>query len=254
MTNVVTFQHFLAYLGEAFMLGSIIGAERQWRQRTAGLRTNALVSLGAAAFVMAPGMTLGGDTTLRVAAQVVSGIGFIGGGVIFREGLTITGLNTAATLWCSAAIGVLCGLGFAKEAAVGTGFVLLTNVFLRPVARKLEKPDSQHLLDAETQYLFRIQCRSSEESHLRALLLRNVATPNLTLRSLSSEDIGPPGKLEIRATLIGAGRQDEELESIVATLSLEPSVSGGELGAVVSGGRYGIKYRLFRPAASVTSG
>lgn len=224
--EMVTFQLFIAYLGEAFVLGSLIGAERQWRQRTAGLRTNALVSLGAAAFVMAPGMTSGGDISFRVAAQVVSGIGFIGGGVILREGLTIKGLNTAATLWCSAAIGVLCGLGFAREAAVGAGFVLLTNVFLRPVARKLERPDSQNLMNIDTQYLFRIQCRSNEENHLRALLLHNVVTPKLTLRSLSSEDIDPSGKLEIRATLIGAGRQDEELEGIVGRFSLEPSVSG----------------------------
>jgi putative Mg2+ transporter-C (MgtC) family protein len=228
MQHVVTFHEFIAYIGEAFVLGSVIGAERQWRQRRAGLRTNALVSLGAAAFVMVEGMTPGVGSPLRLAAQVVSGIGFIGGGVIVREGLTIKGLNTAATLWCSAAIGVLCGSGFAKEAAVGTCFVLLTNVFLRPFVRRLGlgSADPHNLANSETEYLLRLNCRSADEKHLRALLLWNVATPKLAVRSLSSEDLGPSGKLEIRTTLIGSGKQDEELRGIVCRLSLEPGVSG----------------------------
>ena len=158
-------------------------------------------------------------------AQVVSGIGFIGGGVIFREGLSVKGLNTAATLWASAAVGVLCGSGFAKEAAVAAAFVLLANVILRPVARKLERADLPSLTDVETEYLLRVQCRSIDENHLRVLLLHNVVTPKLALRSLSSEDINGSGKIEIRATLISPGRQDEELEGIVGRLSLEPGVS-----------------------------
>jgi putative Mg2+ transporter-C (MgtC) family protein len=129
MMPTITFGRFVAYTAESFVLGSLIGAERQWRQRTAGLRTNALVALGAAAFVMVAGMTIAADHPLQIAAQVVSGIGFIGGGVIFREGLLVKGLNTAATLWCSAAVGVLCGSGFAKEAAVVTVFCPLGQCF-----------------------------------------------------------------------------------------------------------------------------
>lgn len=223
--NTILFHQFIAYAAEAFVLGCLIGAERQWRQRTAGLCTNALVALGAAAFVMVSGMTNATDRPLQIAAQVVSGIGFIGGGVIFREGLTVKGLNTAATLWCSAAVGVLCGSGFAKEAAVAALFVLLANVFLRPVARKLERADMQVLAGVETEYLFRLQCRSNDEAQLRALLLHNAASPNLVFRSLLSEDIDAAGKLEIRATLVSSGRQDEALERIVNRLSLEPSVS-----------------------------
>jgi putative Mg2+ transporter-C (MgtC) family protein len=84
----------------------LIGAERQWRQRMAGLRTNALVAAGAAMFVMLTALTArAADDSFRIAGQVVSGIGFLGAGVILRNGLSITGLNTAATLWCSAAMG-----------------------------------------------------------------------------------------------------------------------------------------------------
>lgn len=94
---IVTLPRFVAYVAEAFALGCCIGAERQWRQRMAGLRTNVLVCTGAAMFVALDGLT-GGAANLRVAAQVVTGIGFLGAGVILREGLSIRGLNTAATL------------------------------------------------------------------------------------------------------------------------------------------------------------
>src|SRR5580700_4352470 len=95
----------------ALSFGALIGAERQWRQRMAGLRTNALVAAGAAMFVMMGGLIAGDGSQGRVAAYVVSGIGFLGGGVILKDGMTIRGLNTAATLWCTAAIGTLVWTG-----------------------------------------------------------------------------------------------------------------------------------------------
>jgi putative Mg2+ transporter-C (MgtC) family protein len=91
-------------LALAVALGSIIRFERQWRNRLAGLRTNTLVALGAASFVVFAALFPEESSPTRVAAQVLSGIGFLGAGVIFREGLNDRGLNTAATLWCSAAI------------------------------------------------------------------------------------------------------------------------------------------------------
>lgn len=84
-------------LGLALVLGSAIGIERQWNQKMAGLRTNALVALGSSGFVVFSGMVGQGDPT-RIAAQVVSGIGFLGAGIILREGINVHGLNTAATL------------------------------------------------------------------------------------------------------------------------------------------------------------
>src|SRR3954469_16267984 len=93
----------LVSLAVAFILGTLIGAERQYRQRTAGLRTNVLVALGSAAFVDL-GMRLNGNAGAgQVLAYVVSGVGFLGAGVIMKDGGNIRGLNTAATLWCSAA-------------------------------------------------------------------------------------------------------------------------------------------------------
>src|SRR5262245_28054278 len=100
---------FLLHAGAAALMGTAIGLERQWGQHSAGLRTNALVAFGAALFVSLPGLLGGTPTASHLAGQVVTGVGFLGGGVILREGLTIRGLNTAATLWCSAAVGALAG-------------------------------------------------------------------------------------------------------------------------------------------------
>ncbi|VEB52218.1 magnesium transporter [Salmonella enterica subsp. enterica] len=90
---------YILNLLAAMLLGALIGAERQWRQRMAGLRTNALVATGAAVFILSS-MTTSPDSPGRIAAQIVSGIGFLGAGVIMREGMNVRGLNTAATLWC----------------------------------------------------------------------------------------------------------------------------------------------------------
>lgn len=121
MTAPISLELGALNLAAALFLGAIIGFERQWRQRLAGLRTNALVALGAATFVHFAAQFPGEASPTRVAAQVVSGIGFLGAGLIFKEGFSVRGLNTAATLWCSAAIGVLCGAGLILHAAMATG-------------------------------------------------------------------------------------------------------------------------------------
>src|SRR5579859_2116770 len=95
-------------LSLAVLLGSGIGIERQWHQKMAGLRTNALVALGSCGFVVFSSMLNPADPT-RIASQIVTGIGFLGAGVILREGVNVHGLNTAATLWCSAMVGTFVG-------------------------------------------------------------------------------------------------------------------------------------------------
>lgn len=123
----------------ALFFGAAIGLERQWRQRMTGLRTNGLVAAGAAMFVMIGGLIAGEGSQGRVAAYVVSGIGFLGGGVILKHGLHIRGLNTAATLWCTAAVGMVAGLGRVDLAAIGTAGVLVANLLLRPVGQRIHR-------------------------------------------------------------------------------------------------------------------
>ncbi len=117
----------------AFLLGGLIGLERQYRQRTAGLRTNILVALGAAIFVDAANRLTGHDGAVHVMAYVVSGIGFLGAGVIMREEGSVRGINTAATLWASGAVGACAGADLILEASLATAFIIAANTLLRPI-------------------------------------------------------------------------------------------------------------------------
>lgn len=126
----------------AFVLGALIGYERQFRQRIPGLRTNvlvALVAIGAALFVDFAQRLYGPEGAIRVGAYVVSGIGFLGAGLIMREGGSVVGLNTAATLWCSAAIGACAGGNLFLEAILATVFVLSANILLRPIGDAIDR-------------------------------------------------------------------------------------------------------------------
>lgn len=210
-------------LSVAFSLGGLIGFERQWRQRLAGLRTNTLVALGAAIFVLFAGFFPGEASPTRVAAQVVSGIGFLGAGIIFKEGLNVRGLNTAATLWCSAAIGVLCGAGFYPQAVIATAFVISVNLVLRPVVRMIDRNPAP-MNDADVAYQIAIVCHGEAEAHVRALLLRDLGTL-LHIQDLESSNIEDSNRVEVTATVRADTRQDRTLEQIVGRLSLEPLVT-----------------------------
>src|SRR6204780_766293 len=211
-------------LAMATLMGACIGFERQWRQRMAGLRTNTLVAIGAASFVIFSGLYPGEDSPTRVAAQVVSGIGFLGAGIIFREGLQVTGLNTAATLWCSAAVGLLAGSGHPLHAALATAFVVLVNLILRPLVRVINR---QPIAQAETDFHYRVRvvCKNPEEAHVRALLLQIAGSGHLSLRRLESTDLEDSGRVEVTAQLTSPSKNDAILEQAVGRLSLEPTVS-----------------------------
>jgi putative Mg2+ transporter-C (MgtC) family protein len=217
--------HFSTNMLVALLCGFVIGIERQWRQRTAGLRTNALVALGAALFVALSGMVVGDNSPTRIAAQVVSGIGFLGAGVILHEGFTVHGLNTAATLWCSAAVGTLAGCGYKVEAFLGTLFVVGTNVILRPIAHKINRQPLTGT-EVETRYRIRVVCRESDETRIRTLLLTAISSESLMLQALNSEDIpGSSGQIKVSADVLAHGRRDQHVESIVSRVSFEEGIS-----------------------------
>lgn len=184
MSDLVVFFNVLI----ACALGGLVGLERQWRQRLAGLRTNSLVATGSALFVIvSERIDLVGDHG-RIAAQVVSGIGFLGAGVIMRDGLNVRGLNTAATLWCSAAVGVLAGFGQIQFAVFGALLVVATNTFLRPVAVKLNKTSKKHGGNP-CHYRIHMECDADVETDVRAQILQIVnVQPGITVKSLSSKD------------------------------------------------------------------
>ena len=211
-------------LGTAVALGAVIGFERQWRQRLAGLRTNTLVALGAASFVVYENLFSAETNITRVAAQVVSGIGFLGAGIIFREGLNVRGLNTAATLWCSAAVGVLAGGGALSYAALAAGMVIVVNLLLRPLVQRINR---QPLATAEapSRYVVNVVSRGDGEAHVRALLLQGLTSGGIRLHRLDSSNIEDSDWVEVLAELSADRNSDSVLEQIVGRLSLEPSVT-----------------------------
>lgn len=220
---------FLLRLIAAFGCGIAIGLERQWRQRTAGLRTVTLVTSGACLFVTLGVLTGNGVAGVtQIAAYVVSGVGFLGGGVIMREKGTIQGINTAATLWCSAAVGVLCGAGHYGPAVGGTAIVLLTNTLLRGVSHIINaSPVST--ADLVRSYVLTVICREEDEIHMRALLSNAMSSSPLSFQSLTSKEIGDAGekreRVEVQAVVALHPKDQPKLERLASRISMEKGVS-----------------------------
>lgn len=222
--DVIGLEQAAINLGVAFALGAMIGFERQWRQRLAGLRTNTLVALGSATFVVFASLFPGDGSPTRVAAQVVSGIGFLGAGVIFKEGLNVRGLNTAATLWCSAAVGLVAGAGYPLHALLATGFVILVNLCLRPLIRAIARQPIE-MTELVVRYTITAVCRGDGEAHIRALMLQGLGSAKLHLHQLDSRNIEDSDRVEVAATVTSDQREDTALEQIVGRLSLERMVT-----------------------------
>ncbi|HEU0192404.1 MAG TPA: MgtC/SapB family protein [Mycobacterium sp.] len=202
--------------------GAVIGLERQWRARMAGLRTNALVATGATLFVL---YAVAADDTssTRVASYVVSGVGFLGGGVILREGFNVRGLNTAATLWCSAAVGVLAASGHLAFALIGTGAVVGTHLLLRPLGRLIDRDNHEEEDEGQSPYLVQVVCRPKSEKYARAQIVQHIASNDLVLRGVHTGQ-GADDSIVLTAYLLVNGRAADRLERLVAELSLQPGV------------------------------
>lgn len=207
----------------AFVLATLIGAERQWRQRSAGLRTNMLVSVGAAAFVSL-GMRINGQAgATQIAAYVVSGIGFLGAGVILKEGARVSGLNTAATLWCSAAVGALSGVGLAAEAAMLTVLILAGNTLLRPLANAINRAPVDEL-QSEAIYEVHVVTQPDTVGEVRDLLADTLDKASYPIRQIEVAERSPEAT-ELIATLISTAVDPVELDAVASVLEQSPLVS-----------------------------
>lgn len=133
--HALPLNHFLARLAVAALLGIAIGLERHLAGRSAGLHTAGLVSTGAALFASIE-PAAGTQMSYRIIANIVTGVGFLAGGVILRQGSSVTGLNTAATIWATAAVGVLAGIALYREAAIATVAIIAMNLFMTQFDRR----------------------------------------------------------------------------------------------------------------------
>ena len=211
-----TYAHTVVAYATSFVLGTLIGLERQWRQRTAGLRTNVLVAVGAAAFSDLGLRLLGAEGATRIISYVVSGIGFLGAGVILKDGTNIRGLNTAATLWCSAAVGTLSGSGLPAEAATLAAFVLSGNTLLRPLVNWVNRrPIDANVTEAK--YSVHVVCDPTDVSEVRDLLDAEMDRASYPVREVHTLS-GNGGQVELAAILVPTTAQDAELDAVVTAL------------------------------------
>jgi putative Mg2+ transporter-C (MgtC) family protein len=226
---------FLVRSVTAALLGALVGAERQWRSRMAGLRTNALVALGAALFEQLA-LLLGQSPEAlaahgavdftRVTAYIVSGVGFLGAGVIIRDGVNVRGINTAATIWCAAAVGALAGNGYLVLALLAALAVLAAHVVLRPVARALDRRPQHEAEEVRAAWTLEVVCQEQAEAHVRALVTQAATGGPFRLRGVRSRDLrDAPGSVLVQADLVAEGQDDLAVEQAVSRLSLEPAVS-----------------------------
>jgi putative Mg2+ transporter-C (MgtC) family protein len=221
---LISILEFALRLGMALGLGAAIGLERQIRQSSAGLRTNTLVSLGAAGYVLlSESLTASQGDPSRVVGQIVTGIGFLGGGVILKEGVNVRGLNTAATIWCSAAVGALTASGLFAQAVLMTAAIMLTHTVLRPVGNWINiwragRSDSNFFY-----YELEVHCLYSVENTVRLLCLNFLkADDRLRLVSIFAADKTEADQVLVRVEIEAQSRSENALETLTGSLkSLE---------------------------------
>ena len=200
-----------------YILSILIGIERLYRNKATGLRTNALVGLGSFLFVYVSAGDVSTDK-FRIASQIVSGMGFLGAGIILRNGNKIKGLNTAATLWTVAAIGVLCAYGFILEAIAGTFLVLFSNVFLRDISSKIiEKINN----NSKEKCIIDVTCDDEIEVVIRTLITENVEKNSIQMESLN-RNRGSDKSVKLRFEFITS--RPELIMDLVNRLSEEVGV------------------------------
>lgn len=212
----------LVSLAAAFVLGALIGAERQYRLRTAGLRTNVLVAVGAAAFVDLAMHLAGADGAVRVVAYVVSGIGFLGAGVIMKEGMNVRGLNTAATLWSSAAVGSCAGADLVAQAVALTAFVLAANTLLRPLVNAINRAPFDER-SSEATYQVTLTVDSDKQAALRDLLVERLEAAQYPVGDVEVIERADDS-VEIVATLLATATEPGDLDRVTSDLAKRPGV------------------------------
>ena len=221
--NLISLADSALSLATAFILGSLIGFERQYRQRTAGLRTNVLVAVGAAIFVDMANRLSGHEGAVHVVAYVVSGIGFLGAGVIMREEGNVRGLNTAATLWGSAAVGACAGADLLLEAVLGALFVLTANTVLRPLVDRINRQPIDTLAVEVTNTVYVIAPRAQQKEALQ-LLEAALETAGYGTRDLVVHAFGDDA-VEIEAVLLATAVDGDRLDRLIRRLAEQSCIS-----------------------------
>lgn len=214
------YSEFLYRISVSFVLSLLVGLERQIRGRAIGLRTSVLVSVGTFMFVSFSIQLMTPDVS-RIASQVVSGIGFLGAGVILKDGTNIKGLNTAATLWCSAAIGVLCAGGLIIEASIGTSFILFCNIVLRYITQKVHI--TKNKITIYDDYVLKLTLESETASKIKDVIMKISESEDVSLNDMEINDV-ELGRVKINAGFRVLSDKNYIMEKLMNTVSNEKGV------------------------------
>lgn len=225
MTEIMAFSWTLLV---SIFAGVLIGMERQWRQKLAGMRTTALVCLGATLFVRMSYFIQDDTSPTRIAAQVVSGIGFLAGGVIIREGFTVRGINTAATLWCSAAVGTLIGASYFYEGLIGATVITLINTLLRNISQRVDMISEKQHMEEERFYYLSIICVRRFEIPIRTRIIQIMNHLHLNFTKLSFTDLAD-SETEVSLTIEGQGVSQKTINMFIEKLTYEEGIVVVEL-------------------------
>ena len=225
LTTVVGFTIRLAI---AIVLGFIVGLERQWTRHQAGILTNVIVCVGAFAYSAFSYIAAGDNVDVtRVAAQVVSGIGFLGAGLIIRDGINIRGLSTAATIWTTAAVGVLCTLPNIWFSVIVAVAIVFLHLVLHPLSAYVnqknhynkEKEDK-----SECTYKFSIICNESSEIDIRSHLVKTIRDKNgVLLHTLESNETDDKN-IKIRAYVTTPKKNNDIIESLLVHIGKDEGI------------------------------
>ena len=217
----MTVMEFLFRVLFSMMLGFFIGLERQITGHPAGIRINVLICIGTSLFTLFP-MLYGSDQMFRVASSIISGVGFLCSGVIFKENGSVRGMNTAATLWCTAAIGVIASTGRYLIAVTAAAVLIMSNLLLRPLALKIGPVFPRD--EAETQYRISVLCAEQAEPDIRGQLIVSNKSQTLFLTNLESGDV-VGNQVEVVADFVSMGKpKGHILEEMVGRILLNNSV------------------------------
>ena len=216
---------FLTRILLALVLGFLIGLERQITGHPAGIRINVLICMGTCFFTLFP-LIYGSDQVFRVGSSIISGVGFLCSGVIFKENGAVKGMNTAATLWCTVAIGILASTGAWQLSVTATLVLILSNLLLKPIALKINPLRVND--ESEKTYRISVTCQEDAEPVIRQLLINSNSSSTLFLTNLESGDV-VGDKVEVIAEFCSVGKpKNPVLEEIVSkALRLPTVVSAG---------------------------
>ena len=218
---MIAYVDFITRITMSIVLGFFIGLERQITGHIAGIRINILICMGACLFTLFP-IACGSKEVFRVSSSIVSGVGFLCSGVIFKENGFVRGMNTAGTLWCTAAIGIFCSIDQYVYAIIASSILIISNLLLRPLSIKISAPGFQNEMDRR--YRVSVIGHENAELEIRSALLSLNKSKTLFLENLESCDV-IGNKVEIIAEFVSNQKSENYvLEEIVGNILKNPSV------------------------------